>query len=54
MSLLQTFDENTKNRKFAFSSNMPFGAKIGAGSVIEYGLNHELKPVAVVVKSPPG
>ena len=26
----------------------------GVGSAIEYGLNHGLAPVAIVVKSPPG
>ena len=26
----------------------------GVGSAMEYGLNHGLKPVAIVVKSPPG
>ena len=54
MSLLQAFDENVKNKKVTFSSNLPFGTKIGAGSAIEYDLNHGLKPVAIVVNSPPG
>jgi len=31
MSLFQTFDENAKKKKVAFSSNWPFGTNIEGG-----------------------